>query len=337
MNYVEDPLQAVDLDDIERQIRETAPSRTAPFQPGVSDKKDEQEAENGSAQDSDESVDQVFYDYSLAWVPNTPDAALAPRALKKRSRLSLYVLALAEPLLLVTVGVGLAVVMRAGQTDELGSKAPVIKAEDAPAQEARVAAPDVQTPSQPALGTASSLVTPDQPVDVIAATNSGPPPSAVLPAAPTVRMVATDVSLPYPPEPASDTSTLGTPDRISTASIKPDLTSVSKGEPETAPLPPTKPRSLASTDPTALVRANKRSDAVANAAGASSFSIQLASSHSKSDALAIFYAFEEAIPRGARRRFHPSVRCGRHRRILSCAGWTTIPRCRRQGVRTAEG
>jgi hypothetical protein len=44
-------------------------------------------------------------------------AALAPRALKKRSRLSSYVLALAEPLLLVTVGVGLAAVMRAGPTD----------------------------------------------------------------------------------------------------------------------------------------------------------------------------------------------------------------------------
>src|SRR5580704_17106138 len=124
--------------------------------------------------------------------------------------------------------------------DGLGNEAPVIKAEDAPAQQAQVTAPDVQTPSQPAPGTAGLLTKPDHSVAVVAGTNPAPPRAAAMLSAPTMPMVAADVPLPDPPKLASDSPIFGAPHRVSTASIKPDLTSVSKGEPEMAPLPPTK-------------------------------------------------------------------------------------------------
>jgi cell division septation protein DedD len=97
------------------------------------------------------------------------------------------------------------------------------------------------------------------------------------------------------PKRAADSSMFGTPHRVVTVSVKPDATIMSTGKPEVAPLPPTKPRTLASTEPTASVRA-KPSDASANAAGPSSFSIQLASSHSKSDALGTLSRLKKQFP-----------------------------------------
>jgi hypothetical protein len=212
------------------------------------------------------------------------------------------VLALAEPLLLVIVGVGLAVVMRTGPMDELGSNAPVIKADGAPMQQTQATAPDGRTPPQFAPRTVGSSVQPDLPVDV--ATDLAWRRTLTIPAAPTSPMIAASASLPDPPKPAAESSMFGAPQGASTVSIKAELTDVSKGTLEAAPLPPTRPRTLASTDTTVRARP---SDARPNAAGASSFSIQLASSHSKSDALAILSRlkkrFSDVLGGGSIRRF----------------------------------
>jgi cell division septation protein DedD len=110
-----------------------------------------------------------------------------------------------------------------------------------------------------------------------------------------MQRVAAGVPLPDLPKRAADSSMFGTPHRVVTVSVKPDATIMSTGKPEVAPLPPTKPRTLASTDPTASGKA-KPSDARANAAGASSFSIQVASSHSKSDAVATLSRLQKLFP-----------------------------------------
>ncbi|SEE15254.1 Sporulation related domain-containing protein [Rhizobiales bacterium GAS191] len=316
-------VQAVDLDDLERQMRDVAiPKRSddrlaelarivgrnlggivggreqaasaAPVQPAVRDgsfDEDEPHAEYGSAQDSDGSVDQSFDGDDVERVPDTSDTALAQRALKMRSLRSPRALALVVPFLLVTIGVGAAVVMRARPMDGLGSKAPVIKADDAPLQQAKIAEGD-QALSQSALEAAGSSGKSDQ--LVVAAPSVSPP-----------DLLQT----------APGSSVFGTPHRVSTVSVKPDVTIVSKGKPEAAPLPPTKPRTLASAATTALVRvANmtssvtpaatkgaeatraKPSDASANAAGPLSFSIQLASSVSKSEALATLSRLRKQYP-----------------------------------------
>jgi hypothetical protein len=183
------------------------------------------------------------------------------------------------------------VVIHAGPMDGLGNEAPVIKAEDAPAQQAQVTAPDVQTLSQPAPGTAGLLTKPDQSVAVVAGTNPAPPRAAAMLSAPPIQMAAFDVPQPDPPKPAAESAMFGTPRRASTVPINPDATIMWTAE--ATPLPPTRPRSLASTDPT--VR-GKPSDARANAAGTTSFSIQLASSHSKSDALATLSRLKRQFP-----------------------------------------
>ncbi len=214
--------------------------------------------------------------------------ALAPRALRKRSCLSSYVLAVAEPLLLLIVGVGLVAVMLAGSTEGLGSKAPAIEADSAPTEQARVTVPDVQTPPQPALATAAQ---PDQRVDVFAATNPAPPGARIILAVATMPALAAGVSLSEPPEQAAE----NTASRAATLSVKPNDALMSKGMLEAAPLPPTRPKTLASSEPGALAHA-KPSDAKVNADDASSFSIELASSHSKSDALAILSRLKKQFP-----------------------------------------
>jgi SPOR domain len=324
MTLSETSVQGVDLDDLERQMRDVIPKtsddrlaeiarqigRSLGGPPGGRERaasvtpqprvsagsldEDKALAEVGSPQGSKVPVDQSLHDDNLARIPDAPDAVLSSRALKKRSPLSWRALALAALLLVVAGGVGLAVVMRAGPTDGSRSEAPVIKADDEPVQQVQVAA-DIHTPSQPALGTAVSSANPDQPIDSVAATNPAPPPTAVTPVGPAMPTAAAEASVSDPPKPAAESSMIGTPHRASTVSIKPDGTIMAMGTPEAAPLPPSKPRSLASTDPTASVRA-KPSDARANAAGASSFSIQLASSHSKSDAVATLSRLKKQFP-----------------------------------------
>jgi cell division septation protein DedD len=127
-------------------------------------------------------------------------------------------------------------------------------------------------------------------------------------------VVAADVSLPNPPQPWAETSVFDTPHRLVTVAVKPDATIMSKGKPEAAPLPPTKPRTLASAGTTAVRAAPttgnitpaaskaaettpaKPSDASANGAGASSFSIQLASSLSESEAHATLSRLKKQFP-----------------------------------------
>jgi hypothetical protein len=262
----------VDLDDIERQLREIAIPRSsdvglaelarivgqnlgrallsrergspASVQPKVRAVAGKRHVKDGSAQGSRGSVEQAL-DGGVV-----PLGALAPRALKKRSHLRSSALAFAVPVLLVTVGVGAAVVMRAGSMDELGSRAmAIVKADDAPVQEPQVAAGD-QTASQWAIGAAGSPPGPDQPIDVVAALGPAPPEATVIPAAPTMPIVSANVSLSEPPQPAAVSSIFGTPHRVYTVAVNTDLTVVSKGEPEVAPLPPAKPKTLASTDTT---------------------------------------------------------------------------------------
>jgi hypothetical protein len=277
MTLSETSVQAVDLDDLERQMRDVIPKRSDdpltelgrlvgrslggstggreqaasvtphPKVSAGSLDEDKAHAEVESPLGSKVPVDQSLHDDNLARIPNAPDAAFAPRALKKRSRLSSYMLALAALLLVVVGGVGLAVVMRAGPTDGSRSEAPVIKADDEPVQQVQVAA-DIQTPSPPALGAAVSSANPDQPIDVAAATHPATRPAAVTPVGPAIPTAAAEASVSDSPKPAADSSMIGTPHRASTVSIKPDATIMSKGTPEAAPLPPIKPKKLASMD-----------------------------------------------------------------------------------------
>jgi hypothetical protein len=138
------PLQAVDLDDLERQIREIAPRRS-----------DNRLAELGRI------VGWKLGGVRVDAVRAGPVAALAPPAMKKRGQGRAHALGLAVPILLVTVGVGVAVAMRAGPVNVVESTAPVIKADDAPAQDSQVTSPDLQTPSQSAMGAAVSPPEPD--------------------------------------------------------------------------------------------------------------------------------------------------------------------------------
>jgi hypothetical protein len=257
---------------------------------GAAFNEEEAQPEVGWAQDSDGSVDEVSDDYSIAWAPHTPDAPFTARASQKRSPLSSYVLALAEPLLLTAVGLGLAVVILTQRMDELGSNALVINADSAPMQRDQVTAPDVRTPPQSAPGIAASLVKPDQ--SFVGATDPSEPSVVTTTAAQSRQMVATDV-WPDPVKHAAESSMSGMPLGASTVSINPDLTGASKGEPEMAPLPPIKPKLLASTDAAGRAR---RPDAGANAAGNSSFLIQLASSRSKDDAFAILSHLKKQFP-----------------------------------------
>jgi hypothetical protein len=111
-------------------------------------------------------------------------------------------------------------------------------------EQAQVTAPEVQTPSQPA-GSSANL---DQPIDVVASLEPSPPEVADILAVATLPTVAANEPPPGPPQSAAVSSVFGPPHRAYTVSIKPGLTVVSKGEPEIAPLPPTKPKKLASMD-----------------------------------------------------------------------------------------
>ncbi len=129
-------------------------------------------------------------------VPRIPELAVARGASTGRGFMSPRIFALTVPLvLLALVGVGAAVVMRAGPMSKSAGNAPVIKADETPVkvQPAKAAGSD-QTPSQAALdaadpsGKPSQIVVqrPEQPVDVVAAAKgaqprgaaSGQPPSS---------------------------------------------------------------------------------------------------------------------------------------------------------------
>ncbi len=112
-------------------------------------------------------------------------------------------------------------------------------------------------------------------------------------------MVAADASTPERPQ-LAEHPIIGTASPAATGSAKPDAAHMSKGTLEVAPLPPARPKTLASTEPSALARAKpsdaKPSDAKANADGASSFAIQVASSPSKRDAVEILSRLKKQFP-----------------------------------------
>jgi hypothetical protein len=330
-------VQAVDLDNLERQMRDIAIFKRSddrraelarivgqnlgglptgryasvlPFQSSIRDDMDEPQAEDGPAQDSEGSIGHALDGDSVGSVPDTPDAALSRRPSRRRSHLSSRALALVVPLLLVTVGVGAAMMMRAGPMAGLGTRAPIIRADGASSQQ--VAHPAGAQPlSQSTLGTVGSPTNPDQ---VVAAAKPVPPRDAVNPAATTMPVVAADVSLPNPPQPWAENTAFDTPHRLATGAVKPDAAIMSKGKPEAAPLPPTKPRTLASAGATAFRAAPtignvtpaaskaaettpaKQSDVSAHGAGPSSFSIQLASSLSESEARATLSRLKKLFP-----------------------------------------
>jgi len=97
-----------------------------------------------------------------------------------------------------------AVAMRAGPVNVVESTASVIKADDAPAQDSQVTSPDLQTPSQSAMGAA---------VDVVATTTPAPLDAAVIPSIPSPPTVAANEPVPDAPQPMTDSSMFGTPHR----------------------------------------------------------------------------------------------------------------------------
>jgi hypothetical protein len=163
-------------------------------------------------------------------------------------------------------------------------------------RETAIATPEVRTPSRPTLEAdgAGSLARPDRPVDAAVATDPTPARAAVIPAAPSMAMMAASMRLPEPSEPAAQSGRSGQPDQASTVSTNPDATTSSKGRLEAAPLPPTRPRTLALAD--TPVRVDKQANAGARPAGVGSFSIQMASSRSRSDALATLSRLQKQFP-----------------------------------------
>ena len=242
---------------------------------------DEPHVEAGPALESDALVDQALDGRGVEPVADTSDAALARRASKKRSLASPGALALSVSLVLITVGLGVGMVLRVGPFSGLGGKTPVAKAGDAP-QQAQIAAGD-QTPSQSAFGAAGTSAKPDQTADVAIVTTAAPP----RPAATLMLPIVAANPPPDPPKPAAESPVFGTP------SVKPNEMIISKGKADS--LSPTKSRTLASTDTAALVRAKPSRDGT-NAAGASSFSIQLASSASKNEARATLSRLQKQFP-----------------------------------------
>jgi hypothetical protein len=289
----------------------TLHASVAPFQSSVRDDEDEPPAEGVAAQDSEGSIGRASDGGIVGSAPDAPDAALARRPSKRRGHPSSRALALVVPLLLVAGGIGVAVMMRAGPTAGLGTRVPIMG--DASSQQVAHAA-GAQAPSQSTLGTVGSSTNPDQPFDVVAAAKPAQPRDAGNPAATTMPVVAADVSLPYPPQPWAETSVFDTPHRLVAGAVKPDPTIVSNVKTEAAPLPPTKPRTLASAGTTAVRAAPttgnvapaaskgaektvaKLPDGSAKGAGASSFSIQLASSLSESEALATLSRLKKQFP-----------------------------------------
>ena len=239
--------------------------------------------------------------------PQTPSVAVPRPPSERRSPPSSRALALVVLCLLFTGGVGVAMMMRVGPMAGSGARAPAMGKDQASSQ--RVAHAVAQTPS-PSDGSSTN---PTQPLDVATAPNPAASRDAVNPAETTMPVVAAEVPLPNSPQPSAEISMLGTPPDLATEAIKPDAAIIPKSEPEVAPLPPTRPRGLASTRTTSVRAAKtgnltpasskeavktvaRQSDTSANGAGASSFSIQLASSLSESEALATLSRLKKQFP-----------------------------------------
>ena len=315
-------IQSVNLDDLEREMRRIAVSRrsvgrakltrtggrpvlVAPVHSSRDDKH-EPPAENGLASERDPAG---LGEWQL-WIEPAYAQCRGPTSpVREAQPPSSRALALVVLCLLVTGGVGVAMMMRVGPMAGSGARAPAMGKDQASSQ--RVAHAVAQTPS-PSDGSSTN---PTQPLDVATPPNPAAPRDAVNPAETSMPVVPAEVPLPNPPQPSSaETATLDAPHGLATEAIKPDAAIIPKSEPEVAPLPPTRPRGLASTrttsvraapptgklTPAASKQAVKtvatQSDLSANAAGASSFSIQLASSLSESEALATLSSLKKQFP-----------------------------------------
>ena len=311
-------VHSIDLDNLEREMRRIAVSRrsvgraklprivgrpasVAPFHSSIRDDKDEPPAENGPALVA--AIPQGMDSGSFGSIPHTPSAVPRPPS-ERRGTPTSRALALLVLCLLVTGGVGIVMMMRAGPMAGLGTRTTTMGAQASSQQVARAAA---QMPS-PTDGSSTN-----QPLD--GATSATPAPRDTANSAKTtIPVVATDVPLPNPPQPSAETSTFATLNDVVTEAIKHDATIIPNSEPEAAPLPPIRPRRLALARTTSVRAASttgnvtpapskeamktvaKQSDANAFGAGASTFSIQLASSLSESEALATLSRLKKQFP-----------------------------------------
>lgn len=236
----------------------------------------------GPAQHSGEPLEEAFQ--------TTERGAGGHEPKKGRSRLTPRALVLFAPFLLVG-GVGLALVVSSGTKVGSGTDAPVIKGEGTSTGDAPVTAAEAQASSRPVPETVNSLPTPDR-VDVALGTNPDQSAAVVSWAEGTTPMSATDGSPLDPPRPGVTNSMSSAPPPASKESGKSGVGLTAKSSLEAVPLPPARPRTLVLADTTVP---GKQLNAGANAAG-SSFSIQLASSHSRSDALAALSRLKKQFP-----------------------------------------
>ena len=287
------PVRAVDLGDLERQISDILSS----FSPrGLDGRTAQVGRDEGIAVLDGHDLERVPSTASAAHargvseqagagivaVPSCSDEAFAANGSKNGSHAASRGLALVVPFL-VLAGVGVALLMRGGP----GSKPPEVSGIAKQTPFAAV----YWMPSQSALGAPASSSDPDQLVDV-ALPKTAQPQVTLIPAALSMPM------LPEPPKRAAEGSpTFGARPGVVETSGEPGATMISEGKLEAAPLPPRRPRRLAfaETPPTVIAPA-KQSDVSPNGSGGSSFSIQLASSRSKSEALASLSRLRKLFP-----------------------------------------
>lgn len=167
-------VHSIDLDNLEREMRRIAVSRrsvgrakfprigcrpasVAPFHSSIRDNKDEPPAENGPA--SEVAIPQGLDSGSFGSILHTPSAAVPRPPSERRGTPTSRALALVVLCLLVTGGVGIAMMMRAGPMARSGTRTTAMGDQASSQQVARAAA---QMPSPP-----DGLSTnPTQPLDV---------------------------------------------------------------------------------------------------------------------------------------------------------------------------
>ncbi|MFI5014086.1 MAG: hypothetical protein ACHQAY_17250 [Hyphomicrobiales bacterium] len=216
-------------------------------------------------------------------VPDMPYATRARRLSARRGILSPGALALAVPLLIVTIGVGATVAMRTGALSRIGGNAPAVKADAVPIKAPGTAEQSgkpreivLTRTEQPAIAVAKPEATPapaipQPPAASVAAPapaaatpgpTASPQPAAAaapaeaglsLPAAPASTPTA-DAAPPDPPQAAQD-PIFGKPHRVSIVSVKPDGTIGPSAKPNADASAAASAARLASTDPTAPVSA----------------------------------------------------------------------------------
>jgi hypothetical protein len=310
-------VRTVDLDDLDRQIREFVdqdlgrivgdheqPVCAASVEPAVGDDDSNENEPDGQYELSQEfaELDDLGLDGDeVEEIPDTSDSALGRRIERRgfRTAALMYV----APLVFMALGAGAAVVLRAGPAARSTSEAPIAAGDGAPAQQAKIAVGD-QTMAVSVTGAAGLPAKPDDSI-VVSSTRPTPPADASVPAPATVPVALVKAAPPNPPQGTALSSVFGTPHRVLTESIKPDTATESKDKPG-APPPPPKPRVLALAASTALEKGADATGSVKPAvtrgqpmratADASSFVVQLGSSPSKSEALATLARLRTQFP-----------------------------------------